>query len=1667
MLAVRDMSWRRGSQRLFVVITDAPVHTLSDGSGLSDYDMPETIAAVRALGGSVFAVGPDVAKGGALGNDGKPVTAKVYGATDDIKTLALDTGGLWQNIETANFSAFVDEIVDIITSLYTVTYTTSNPARDGLWREVIVTVNDPAATLPGGKTAGTGLTDCDEGTYQAPEADVDCDQTEGDFVHVMAVGYATAALFPEITATVRVNSDAGRACELGKPNFAAAEDGVWQTITSVTCAGTSGSVADIAIVFDDTFSMNDEIDVMKAKATQFVNDIVAGGVDARFALISFKDNETVRQDFTSAVGTFQTAIDALVADGGDDAPETSLDAVMLALSLGWRTGAQKLIIVITDNSSHYLNDGTSFSTNTMDGVIAAVNGAGAAVFAVAPTATKAGALDNAGKPAAAKVALTHENDIRVLADSTGGFWQPIGTAADFGTFIDRIVEVVTSLYTVVYTASNNALDGTWRDVVIRVTDPQEGTDCDDGTYRAPLAPATCENGQGNDFLSVMAVGYAEAGIFPQITATVRVDSEAGRACELSKPDFALTEDGVVQTITSVTCAGTGGSVADIVICFDDTFSMNDEIGMMQTKATQFVNDIAAAGVDARFALISFKDTETIRQGFTANVATFQTAINSLVAAGGDDAPETSLDAVMLALTLGWRPGAQKLIVVITDNSSHYLDDGTAFSTNTMDGVIAAVNGAGASVFAVAPTVTKAGGLDNAGKPGAAKVALTHENDIRVLADSTGGFWQPIGTAADFGAFIDRIVEVITSLYTVTYTTSHWALDGTWREVIVSVTDPVEGTDCDDGMYQAPLECLELVVEPTSISTTCMAGTSPANAVFRVTNGCTGTLNYTVSESVGWLSVSPASGTATGTDGDDITVTFSAASLLAGDYVGEITVSGGGASQIVTVYLTVLDLYVQRHFPPECHEPGDSIEVSVTIAYGGVGTVTSLAVYETMPASWTFAGLVGGVSDPSVRLPLGPADPIEFFWLDMPSLPYVLKYLVRAPALKTETEDGSYGWYCFEGDTKYRTDGDEMAVPTLGEQCVELRDCSIVSCDPHQADQNGDWTIQLAEDPLGRWTGELTRMIQFYNRRGYHCQDGTEDGYAPVVGDTTCGPHQADRNGDWVIQLSPDLTRMIQFYNSGGYHCQVGTEDGYAPGLLPLLKAGGEKGTVTSVRSFSSALYQAGTTLDISVRISASAPGNLASLAVQETLPPGWTFQSVVSTPLPPIRPTLPGATGTLGFGWVTVPSAWPVTLTYRVNVPAGTIGTKSFSGQVFYREDAGETPVTTPTSTIGGNEVTITFVAGEHGTLLGTLVQTVPVGETTTAVTAVALPATEYRFAEWLRGGTVFSTANPLTVTATVNMTLTAQFVPNRHTVTFLAGALGTISGTATQEVLHGGSTTPVTAVARYGNVFTQWSDGSTANPRTLTNVTADQTLTASFQAATVVAPNGSFLAVVGATEVAAGRGLWDLTGTYSTTVGSNPLTLAVVADSRGRLTGQATLQVTTAKASVPVAMPIKGTVRGASGTILVTMAMQGAVPASGVSASLTYNLTLNRTTRQLSGRVTGSVKAGATTPPVGADVTLALPSGMDGTWTFLFQVSPDGRTVSGTATLALSSGTSYLFTLKGRIVGQTVVAKLAGDPSDPAAQAIKATATFTPLQGGWARLDAFTLTSHGQSLRW
>jgi len=142
---------------------------------------------------------------------------------------------------------------------------------------------------------------------------------------------------------------------------------------------------------------------------------------------------------------------------------------------------------------------------------------------------------------------------------------------------------------------------------------------------------------------------------------------------------------------------------------------------------------------------------------------------------------------------------------------------------------------------------------------------------------------------------------------------------------------------------------------------------------------------------------------------------------------------------------------------------------------------------------------------------------------------------------------------------------------------------------------------------------------------------------------------------------------------------------------------------------------------------------------------------------------------------------------------------------------------------------TVTYTAGPGGSIDGISPQTVGWGESGTMVTAV--PDGAYRFVKWSDN---VVTASRTDVDVTANKTVTAQFALNVYSLTYNAGTGGTINGNVSQSVTHGGSGTSVTASATIaGYNFVNWSDGSTANPRTDTNVQGNIDVTASFASGT------------------------------------------------------------------------------------------------------------------------------------------------------------------------------------------------------------------------------------------
>jgi hypothetical protein len=254
-------------------------------------------------------------------------------------------------------------------------------------------------------------------------------------------------------------------------------------------------------------------------------------------------------------------------------------------------------------------------------------------------------------------------------------------------------------------------------------------------------------------------------------------------------------------------------------------------------------------------------------------------------------------------------------------------------------------------------------------------------------------------------------------------------------------------------------------------------------------------------------------------------------------------------------------------------------------------------------------------------------------------------------------------------------------------------------------------------------------------------------------------------------------------------------------------------------------------------------------------------------------------------------------------------------------------------------------------------------------------------------------------------------------------------------------------------------ADGDGANNRAEFAAGSDP-----FDPASVPPANDTLLATVDAAAVAAGRGLWDLSGSYTATVAGSPLVMTLAHDPTGRLTGTAHYFIGKA---LRVDMPVKGSVKGSSGSLTMNGSLAGADPAKTVHVALALHLTVDIANRQLLGQIAGSLRDSTQNTPVVANVTLPIPSPMDGTWTLQFQLEQVHRKIAGTALLTLSNGVHYAFAVQGRIRGAETLLTLDGAPANPAARAIGIRTTITPLDGGSARLERLSGRGYGQALLW
>jgi von Willebrand factor type A domain len=116
---------------------------------------------------------------------------------------------------------------------------------------------------------------------------------------------------------------------------------------------------DIVFVLDVTGSMTFAINGVRDGIQKFVDELARNRLEAQVGMLAFKDEYEDRdafniltfganKHFTKDALEFSKRVGSLKADGGGDTPESSLDAMIKAAKLPFRSNSVKILLLITD-----------------------------------------------------------------------------------------------------------------------------------------------------------------------------------------------------------------------------------------------------------------------------------------------------------------------------------------------------------------------------------------------------------------------------------------------------------------------------------------------------------------------------------------------------------------------------------------------------------------------------------------------------------------------------------------------------------------------------------------------------------------------------------------------------------------------------------------------------------------------------------------------------------------------------------------------------------------------------------------------------------------------------------------------------------------------------------------------------------------------------------------------------------------------------------------------------------------------------------------------------------------------------------------------------------------------------------------------------------------------
>jgi len=291
-------------------------------------------------------------------------------------------------------------------------------------------------------------------------------------------GYTLPIEILEVQLPISVVDKEGRPVDgLKQENFQIFEDKVQQTIKTFRHEDIPLS---LGLVIDNSGSMRNKRERVNSSALAFVRE--SNPEDETF-IVNFDDSAYLEQEFTSSIGDLIDALDNIDARG-----ETALyDALYLAAEKVTKDGKKdkKALLVITDGE----DNASKYGINK---VIEALRQAKVTVYTVGllEEDDQRGGLFK--KPPSKKA----KEDLIKFAEITGGQAYFPKNLEEVEELVKHIAHDLRNHYTITYTPTNAKLDGSWREVTVKVVAPKNTPKFTWHTkqgYYAPKAERTSNN----------------------------------------------------------------------------------------------------------------------------------------------------------------------------------------------------------------------------------------------------------------------------------------------------------------------------------------------------------------------------------------------------------------------------------------------------------------------------------------------------------------------------------------------------------------------------------------------------------------------------------------------------------------------------------------------------------------------------------------------------------------------------------------------------------------------------------------------------------------------------------------------------------------------------------------------------------------------------------------------------------------------------------------------------------------------------------------------------------------------------------------------------------------------------------------------------------------------